>query len=234
MCIFVGQTTILYLKLNFMKFFIDTANLDQIRDAQNLGVLDGVTTNPSLMAKEGITGRENILKHYVAICNIVDGDVSAEVIATDYDGMVKEGEELAGLHDQIVVKLPMIKEGIKAAKYFSDKGIKTNVTLVFSAGQALLAAKAGATYVSPFIGRLDDVSTDGLNLIAEIRQIYNNYGFSTQILAASVRHTMHVIDCAKIGADVMTGPLSSIECLLNHPLTDIGLAKFLADYKKGN
>jgi len=217
-----------------MKFFIDTANLDQIRDAQNLGVLDGVTTNPSLMAKEGITGRENILKHYVAICNIVDGDVSAEVIATDYDEMVKEGEELAGLHDQIVVKLPMIKEGVKAAKYFSDKGIKTNVTLVFSAGQALLAAKAGATYVSPFIGRLDDVSTDGLNLIAEIRQIYNNYGFSTQILAASVRHTMHVIDCAKIGADVMTGPLSSIEGLLNHPLTDIGLAKFLADYKKGN
>ena len=217
-----------------MKFFIDTANLDQIRDAQNLGVLDGVTTNPSLMAKEGITGRENILKHYVAICNIVDGDVSAEVIATDYDGMVKEGEELAGLNDQIVVKLPMIKEGVKAAKYFSDKGIKTNVTLVFSAGQALLAAKAGATYVSPFIGRLDDVSTDGLNLIAEIRQIYNNYGFSTQILAASVRHTMHVIDCAKIGADVMTGPLSSIEGLLNHPLTDIGLAKFLADYKKGN
>ena len=217
-----------------MKFFIDTANLDQIRDAQNLGVLDGVTTNPSLMAKEGITGRDNILKHYVAICNIVDGDVSAEVIATDYDGMVKEGEELAGLHDQIVVKLPMIKEGVKAAKYFSDKGIKTNVTLVFSVGQALLAAKAGATYVSPFIGRLDDVSTDGLNLIAEIRQIYNNYGFSTQILAASVRHTMHVIDCAKIGADVMTGPLSSIEGLLNHPLTDIGLAKFLADYKKGN
>ncbi|MDB2495069.1 MAG: fructose-6-phosphate aldolase [Flavobacteriales bacterium] len=217
-----------------MKFFIDTANLEQIRDAQNLGVLDGVTTNPSLMAKEGITGRENILKHYVAICDIVEGDVSAEVIATDYDGMVKEGEELAGLHKQIVVKLPMIKEGVKAAKYFSDKGIKTNVTLVFSAGQALLAAKAGATYVSPFIGRLDDVSTDGLNLIAEIRQIYNNYGFSTQILAASVRHTMHVIDCAKIGADVMTGPLSSIEGLLNHPLTDIGLAKFLADYKKGN
>lgn len=217
-----------------MKFFIDTANLQQIRDAQNLGVLDGVTTNPSLMAKEGITGRENILNHYVAICDIVEGDVSAEVIATDYDGMVKEGEELAGLHEQIVVKLPMIKEGVKAAKYFSDKGIKTNVTLVFSAGQALLAAKAGATYVSPFIGRLDDVSTDGLNLIAEIRQIYNNYGFSTQILAASVRHTMHVIDCAKIGADVMTGPLSSIEGLLNHPLTDIGLAKFLADYKKGN
>ena len=217
-----------------MKFFIDTANLEQIRDAQNLGVLDGVTTNPSLMAKEGITGRENILKHYVAICDIVEGDVSAEVIATDYDGMIKEGEELAGLHEQIVVKLPMIKEGVKAAKYFSDKGIKTNVTLVFSAGQALLAAKAGATYVSPFIGRLDDVSTDGLNLIAEIRQIYTNYGFSTQILAASVRHTMHVIDCAKIGADVMTGPLSAIKGLLKHPLTDIGLDKFLADYKKGN
>ena len=217
-----------------MKFFVDTANLDQIRDAQNLGVLDGVTTNPSLMAKEGITGRENILKHYVAICNIVDGDVSAEVIATDFDGMVKEGEELAALHDQIVVKLPMIKDGVRAAKYFSDKGIRTNVTLVFSAGQALLAAKAGATYVSPFIGRLDDISTDGLNLIAEIRLIYNNYGFETQILAASVRHTMHVIDCAKLGADVITGPLSSIEGLLNHPLTDIGLAKFLADYKKGN
>jgi transaldolase len=217
-----------------MKFFVDTANLDQIRDAQNLGVLDGVTTNPSLMAKEGITGRENILRHYVAICNIVDGDVSAEVIATDFDGMVKEGEELASLHEQIVVKLPMIKEGVKAAKYFSDKGIRTNVTLVFSAGQALLAAKAGATYVSPFIGRLDDISTDGLNLIAEIRLIYDNYGFETQILAASVRHTMHVIDCAKLGADVITGPLSSIEGLLNHPLTDIGLAKFLADYKKGN
>ncbi|MBT3587367.1 MAG: fructose-6-phosphate aldolase [Flavobacteriales bacterium] len=217
-----------------MKFFVDTANLDQIRDAQNLGVLDGVTTNPSLMAKEGITGRENILKHYVAICTIVDGDVSAEVIATDFDGMVKEGEELASLHEQIVVKLPMIKEGVKAAKYFSDKGIRTNVTLVFSAGQALLAAKAGATYVSPFIGRLDDISTDGLNLIAEIRLIYDNYGFETQILAASVRHTMHIIDCAKLGADVITGPLSSIEGLLNHPLTDIGLAKFLADYKKGN
>jgi transaldolase len=217
-----------------MKFFIDTANLNQIKEAQDLGVLDGVTTNPSLMAKEGITGRENILKHYVAICNIVDGDVSAEVIATDFDGMIKEGEELASLHEQIVVKLPMIKEGVKAAKYFSDKGIRTNVTLVFSPGQALLAAKAGATYVSPFIGRLDDISTDGLNLIAEIRLIYDNYGFETQILAASVRHTMHVIDCAKLGADVITGPLSSIEGLLNHPLTDIGLAKFLADYKKGN
>lgn len=217
-----------------MKFFIDTANLDQIREAQNLGVLDGVTTNPSLMAKEGITGRNNILKHYIDICNIVDGDVSAEVIATDYEGMIKEGEELAELHPQIVVKVPMIKEGIKAIKYFSDRGIKTNCTLVFSAGQALLAAKAGATYVSPFIGRLDDISTDGLNLISEIRLIYDNYGFETQILAASVRHTMHVIECAKLGSDVMTGPLSSIEGLLNHPLTDIGLAKFLADYKKGN
>lgn len=217
-----------------MKFFIDTANLDQIKEAQNLGVLDGVTTNPSLMAKEGITGREAILKHYVAICEIVTGDVSAEVIATDFEGMVKEGEELAALHPQIVVKVPMIKEGVKAIKYFSDKGIRTNCTLVFSAGQALLAAKAGATYVSPFIGRLDDISTDGLTLIEEIRLIYDNYGFDTQILAASVRHTMHVLDCAKIGADVMTGPLSSIEGLLNHPLTDIGLAKFLADYKKGN
>lgn len=217
-----------------MKFFIDTANLDQIREAQQLGVLDGVTTNPSLMAKEGIAGRNNILKHYVDICNIVDGDVSAEVIATDYEGIIKEGEELAELHDQIVVKVPMIKDGIKAIKYFTDHGIRTNCTLVFSAGQALLAAKAGATYVSPFIGRLDDISTDGLNLIAEIREIYDNYGFETEILAASVRHTMHIIDCAKIGADVMTGPLSSIMGLLNHPLTDIGLAKFLEDYKKGN
>lgn len=217
-----------------MKFFIDTANLDQIKEAQALGVLDGVTTNPSLMAKEGITGQENILKHYVDICNIVEGDVSAEVIATDFDGMVKEGEALAALHSQIVVKLPMIADGVKACKYFTDKGIRTNVTLVFSPGQALLAAKAGATYVSPFIGRLDDISTDGLNLIAEIRQIYDNYGFTTEILAASVRHTMHVIDCAKIGADVMTGPLSAIKGLLKHPLTDIGLEKFLADYKKGN
>lgn len=217
-----------------MKFFIDTANLDQIKEAQDLGVLDGVTTNPSLMAKEGITGRNNILKHYVDICNIVDGDVSAEVIATDFDGMVKEGEELAELHPQIVVKVPMIKEGVKAIKYFTDHGIRTNCTLVFSAGQALLAAKAGATYVSPFIGRLDDISTDGLELIADIRLIYDNYGFETQILAASVRHTMHVINCAKIGADVMTGPLSSIEGLLKHPLTDIGLKQFLEDYKKGN
>lgn len=217
-----------------MKFFIDTANLDQIREAQAMGILDGVTTNPSLMAKEGITGKNNILKHYVDICNIVDGDVSAEVISTNFEGMIKEGEELAELHEQIVIKLPMIKDGVKACKYFSERGIKTNVTLVFSAGQALLAAKAGATYVSPFIGRLDDISTDGLNLIAEIRQIYDNYGFETEILAASVRHTMHVIDCAKIGADVMTGPLSAIEGLLKHPLTDIGLAKFLEDYKKGN
>jgi len=217
-----------------MKFFIDTANLDQIREAQDMGVLDGVTTNPSLMAKEGITGHDNIMKHYVDICNIVDGDVSAEVISTDVEGMIKEGEALAELHEQIVVKLPMIKDGIKACKYFSTKGVKTNVTLVFSAGQALLAAKAGATYVSPFLGRLDDISTDGLNLISEIRHIYDNYGFETQILSASVRHTMHVIDCAKIGSDVMTGPLSSIEGLLKHPLTDIGLAKFLEDYKKGN
>jgi transaldolase len=217
-----------------MKFFIDTANLDQIKEAQALGVLDGVTTNPSLMAKEGITGHENIIQHYVNICEAVDGDVSAEVVSTTFDEMVAEGEALAALHPQIVVKVPMIKDGVKALRYFTDKGIRTNCTLVFSAGQALLAAKAGATYVSPFIGRLDDISTDGLNLIAEIRQIYDNYGFGTQILAASVRHTMHVIDCAKIGADVMTGPLSAIEGLLKHPLTDIGLEKFLADYRKGN
>ncbi|MDJ0647052.1 MAG: fructose-6-phosphate aldolase [Flavobacteriaceae bacterium] len=217
-----------------MKFFIDTANLDQIREAQALGVLDGVTTNPSLMAKEGITGKENIINHYKAICEIVDGDVSAEVIATDFEGIVEEGEALAKLHPQIVVKVPMIREGVKALKYFSTKGIKTNCTLVFSAGQALLAAKAGATYVSPFIGRLDDISTDGLGLIQEIRLVYDNYGFDTQILAASIRHTMHIMDCAKIGADVMTGPLSAIDGLLKHPLTDIGLEKFLADYKKGN
>ena len=217
-----------------MKFFIDTANLDQIREAQSLGVLDGVTTNPSLMAKEGITGEKNIIQHYIDICKIVDGDVSAEVISVDFKGMVKEGKILAALHPQIVVKIPMIEDGVKALKYFSDEGIKTNCTLIFSAGQALLAAKAGATYMSPFIGRLDDISTDGLNLIQEIRDIYDNYGFETQILAASVRHTMHVIECAKIGADVMTGPLSSIKGLLKHPLTDIGLAKFLEDYKKGN
>jgi transaldolase len=217
-----------------MKFFIDTANLKQIKEAQELGVLDGVTTNPSLMAKEGITGKNNILKHYVDICNIVDGDVSAEVNAIELDQMIVEGEELAELHEQIVVKVPMIKDGIKAIKYFSDKGIRTNCTLVFSSGQALLAAKAGATYVSPFIGRLDDISTDGLNLISEIRLIYDNYGFETEILAASVRHAMHIIECAKLGADVMTGSLSSIESLLKHPLTDSGLAQFLADYKKGN
>ncbi|PKG41103.1 fructose-6-phosphate aldolase [Psychroflexus sp. MES1-P1E] len=217
-----------------MKFFIDTANIDQIREAQDLGILDGVTTNPSLMAKEGITGEENIKNHYIKICEIVDGDVSAEVISTDFEGMVREGEALAKLHNQIVVKIPMIKEGIKAIKYFSEKGIRTNCTLVFSVGQALLAAKAGATYVSPFIGRLDDISTDGLNLIEEIRLIYDNYMFETQILAASIRHTMHIIDCAKIGADVMTGPLSSIEGLLKHPLTDSGLEKFLADYNKNN
>ena len=217
-----------------MKFFIDTANLDQIKEAQDLGVLDGVTTNPSLMAKEGITGKDNIFKHYKKICDLVEGDVSAEVIATDFDGIVREGEELAELHEQIVVKVPMIKEGVKALKYFSDKGIKTNCTLVFSAGQAILAAKAGATYVSPFIGRLDDISTNGLDLIADIRLIYDNYGFETEILAASVRHTMHVLECAKLGADVMTGPLSSIEGLLKHPLTDIGLEKFLADHRKGN
>ena len=217
-----------------MKFFIDTANLDQIREAQELGVLDGVTTNPSLMAKEGITGQENIINHYKKICEIVEGDVSAEVISTDFEGIVKEGEALAALHPQIVVKVPMIRDGVKALRYFSDKGIKTNCTLVFSAGQALLAAKAGATYVSPFIGRLDDISTDGLGLIQEIRLIYDNYGFETEILAASIRHTMHIMDCAKIGADVMTGPLSAIDGLLKHPLTDIGLEKFLADYRKGN
>jgi transaldolase len=217
-----------------MKFFIDTANLDQIREAEELGVLDGVTTNPSLMAKEGITGKNNILKHYVDICTIARGDVSAEVIGTTFDQMVREGEELADLHEQIVVKVPMIRDGVKALRYFSQKGIRTNCTLVFSPGQALLAAKAGATYVSPFIGRLDDISSDGLSLIAEIRQIYDNYSYETQILAASVRHAMHIVECAKLGADVMTGPLSSIESLLKHPLTDIGLEQFLADYRKGN
>lgn len=215
-----------------MKFFIDTANLAQIEEAQYLGVLDGVTTNPSLMAKEGIKGEENILKHYKDICNIVKGDVSAEVISTDYEGMIKEGEKLANLHPQIVVKVPMIKDGIRAIKYFSEKGIKTNCTLVFSSGQALLAAKAGATYISPFIGRLDDICTDGLELISDIKKIYTNYGYKTEILAASVRHTMHIINCAKIGADVVTAPLSAIVGLLQHPLTDIGLAKFLADAKK--
>ena len=217
-----------------MKFFIDTANLEQIKEAEDMGILDGVTTNPSLMAKEGISGEENIINHYKTICEIVDGDVSAEVISTDYEGMVAEGEKLAALHKNIVVKVPMIKEGIKAIKYFSNKGIKTNCTLVFSAGQALLAAKAGATYVSPFIGRLDDISTDGMDLIDQIRLIYDNYGFETEILAASVRHPMHIIQCAEIGADVMTGPLSAIIALAKHPLTDTGLEKFLADFKKVN
>lgn len=215
-----------------MKFFIDTANLAQIKEAQDLGVLDGVTTNPSLMAKEGITGHDNIINHYKAICEIVDGDVSAEVIATSFDEIISEGEFLAKLDDKIVVKVPMIKEGVKAIKHFSSKGIRTNCTLVFSAGQALLAAKAGATYVSPFIGRLDDISTDGLTLIEDIRLIYDNYGYETQILAASVRHAMHIINCAKLGADVMTGPLSAILALLKHPLTDSGLAQFLADHAK--
>jgi len=214
-----------------MKFFIDTANLDQIKEAQSLGILDGVTTNPSLMAKEGIKGEKNIINHYKDICNIVTGDVSAEVISVDYKGIIKEGESLAELHKQIVIKVPMIEEGVKAIRYFSDKGLKTNCTLVFSAGQALLAAKAGATYVSPFIGRLDDISADGLNLISEIREIYDNYGFNTQILAASIRHTMHIVDCAKLGADVITSPLSAIKGLMKHPLTDIGLDKFLSDHK---
>ena len=215
-----------------MKFFIDTANLAQIKEAHELGVLDGVTTNPSLMAKEGITGHDNVINHYKAICEITDGDVSAEVIATTFDEMVAEGEYLAGLHEQIVVKVPMIKDGVKAIKYFTSKGIRTNCTLVFSAGQALLAAKAGASYVSPFIGRLDDVSTDGLSLIEDIRLIYDNYGYQTEILAASVRHPMHIVECAKIGADVITAPLSAITALLKHPLTDNGLAQFLADHAK--
>jgi transaldolase len=215
-----------------MKFFIDTANLSQIKEANDLGVLDGVTTNPSLMAKEGIKGKEAIMQHYVNICKIVEGDISAEVIATDYEGILAEGLELAALHPQIVVKVPMIKDGVKVIRYFAQKGIKTNCTLVFSPGQALLAAKAGATYVSPFIGRLDDVSTDGLQLISEIRQIYDNYGFQTQILAASIRHAMHIINCAKLGADVATCPLNAITDLLKHPLTDIGLEKFLSDAKK--
>lgn len=217
-----------------MKFFIDTANLDQIKEAQDMGILDGVTTNPSLMAKEGITGQENILNHYRAICEIVDGDVSAEVISTDFEGMVKEGEALAAMNPKIVVKIPMIADGVKAIRYFSNKGIKTNCTLIFSAGQALMAAKAGATYVSPFIGRLDDISTNGVQLIDQIRLIFDNYGYPTQILAASVRHPMHIIECAEIGADVMTGPLSAIKQLLKHPLTDSGLATFLADHAKGN
>jgi transaldolase len=217
-----------------MKFFIDTASLKDIKEAQDLGILDGVTTNPSLMAKEGIGGQENVMKHYKAICDIVDGDVSAEVISTDYEGMIREGEELVKISDQIVVKIPMIKDGIKAIKYFSQKGIRTNCTLIFSAGQALLAAKAGATYVSPFVGRLDDIGSDGMILIEDIRLIFDNYGFQTEILAASVRNSMHILSCAKVGADVMTGPLSAILSLLKHPLTDSGLATFLADHAKVN
>ena len=217
-----------------MKFFIDTANLNEIREAHDLGILDGVTTNPSLMAKEGITGTSNILKHYVDICDIVDGDVSAEVIATDYEGIIKEGEMLYDLHPNIVVKVPMIKDGIKAISYFTEKGIRTNCTLVFSAGQAILAAKAGATYISPFVGRLDDISYDGMALIAQIRDIFDNYLFETEILAASIRNPVHIIKCAEIGADVVTAPLNAITALLNHPLTDRGLAQFLADHAKGN
>jgi transaldolase len=215
-----------------MKFFIDTANLDQIKEAQDLGVLDGVTTNPSLMAKEGIVGQENILKHYVDICDIVTGDVSAEVISTDFKGIIREGEMLASLHKQIVVKVPMIKDGIKAINYFTQKGIRTNCTLVFSPGQAILAAKAGATYLSPFIGRLDDMNQDGVELIKQIVLIYKNYNYKTQVLAASIRSSMHIVKCAEAGADVATCPLSAILDLLKHPLTDIGLAKFLSDHKK--
>ena len=215
-----------------MKFFIDTANLNQIKEAHDLGVLDGVTTNPSLMAKEGIKGEANITKHYIDICNIVDGDVSAEVLAIDFKGIVEEGEKLASLHKRIVVKVPMIKDGVKALKYFSSKGIRTNCTLVFSAGQSILAAKAGATYVSPFLGRLDDISQDGILLIEQIVKIYRTYKFSTQVLAASIRSPLHIVRCAEAGADVATCPLSSILDLLKHPLTDIGLAKFLADAGK--
>ncbi|MCF1751537.1 fructose-6-phosphate aldolase [Mariniradius sediminis] len=215
-----------------MKFFIDTANLNEIKEAYDLGVLDGVTTNPSLMAKEGISGEERVRAHYKAICDIVDDNVSAEVIATDFEGMIREGKELAKIDDKIVVKIPMIKDGVKAIKYFSSEGIRTNCTLVFSAGQGILAAKAGATYVSPFIGRLDDVSYDGLELIEQLVLIYQNYGFATQVLAASIRHTMHLIKCAEIGADVATCPLKVITGLLKHPLTDSGLAQFLADHAK--
>jgi transaldolase len=217
-----------------MKFFIDTANLNEIREAYELGVLDGVTTNPSLMAKEGITGKNNIMSHYKAICDIVDNNVSAEVIAIDYKEIIREGEELAEIDNKIVVKVPMIKDGVKAIKYFSSKGIRTNCTLIFTAGQALLAAKAGASYVSPFIGRLDDIGHDGMALIEQIVHIYQNYGFETEVLAASVRHVPHLIQCAEAGADVVTCPLNVITGLLKHPLTDSGLEKFLADYKKGN
>lgn len=217
-----------------MQFFIDTANLDQIREAHALGVLDGVTTNPSLMAKEGISGEQNILNHYKAICDIVDDNVSAEVISTDYEGMIREGERLAAIDDKIVVKVPMIKDGIKAIRYFTDKGIRTNCTLIFSAGQAIIAAKAGATFVSPFIGRLDDISFDGIELIQQIVDIYDIQGFETQVLAASVRNSLHIVKCAEAGAHVVTCPLSAITGLLNHPLTDKGLAQFLADHAKAN
>ncbi|WP_400191305.1 fructose-6-phosphate aldolase [Hymenobacter sp. B81] len=217
-----------------MKFFIDTANLKDIQEAVELGVLDGVTTNPSLMAKEGIKGTDAVMAHYRQICEMVDGDVSAEVIAVDFDGMVTEGEALAELHPNIVVKVPMTRDGVKAIRYFSEKGIKTNCTLVFTAGQALLAAKAGATYVSPFVGRLDDIGHDGVQLIEQIVQIFGNYGYPTQVLAASVRHVPHLLQCAEIGADVVTCPLAVITGLLNHPLTDKGLAQFLADHKKVN
>ncbi len=218
-----------------MKFFIDTANLDQIQEAKDLGILDGVTTNPSLMAKEGITGKENIFKHYQEICKIVEGgDVSAEVISTDFEGMIREGEELAALAPNIVVKVPIIKEGVKAIRYFTDNGIRTNCTLVFSAGQALLAAKAGATYLSPFMGRIDDINWNSIDLIRQIAELYAIQGFDTLILAASIRNAKHIIDAGLAGADVVTCPLDSIMGLLKHPLTDIGLAKFLADHQKGN
>ncbi|HEY1046718.1 MAG TPA: fructose-6-phosphate aldolase [Bacteroidia bacterium] len=218
-----------------MKFFIDTANLNQIKEAKDLGILDGVTTNPSLMAKEGITGAENVLKHYKAICEIVgSGDVSAEVISTDFEGMIEEGKKLAAIDPNIVVKVPMIKDGIKAISWFTANGIRTNCTLVFSAGQAILAAKAGATYLSPFIGRIDDISWDGMDLISQISHIYTMQGYETQILAASVRNSLHIVKAAEAGADVVTCPLDAILGLLNHPLTDIGLAKFLADHKKAN
>ncbi|MCB0567173.1 MAG: fructose-6-phosphate aldolase [Phaeodactylibacter sp.] len=217
-----------------MKFFIDTASLEQIREANSLGILDGVTTNPSLMAKEGIAGEENILNHYKTIAEIVDGDVSAEVIATDFEGMVKEGKRLAAIAPNIVVKVPMIREGVKALSYFRDQGIRTNCTLVFSAGQGILAAKAGATYVSPFIGRIDDINWNGMQLIEELSEIYSIQGYETEILAASIRSSMHIVDAARAGADVVTCPLEPILGLLKHPLTDIGLEKFLADYKKAN
>ncbi len=215
-----------------MKFFIDTANLAQIKEANELGILDGVTTNPSLMAKEGIKGEEAVMQHYKTICELVDGDISAEVISTDFNGIVEEGKKLAAIHPNIVVKVPMIKDGIKAIKWFSDNGIRTNCTLVFSAGQAILAAKAGATYLSPFIGRIDDSNWDGIELIAQISQIYSIQGYKTEILAASIRNALHIVKCAEAGADVCTCPLDSILGLLKHPLTDIGLAKFLEDAKK--